>query len=274
MASDRTERAGTRSIDDTRAVAGSSGYVWSMTMTLDGKVALVTGGSRGIGRATAIALATAGATVGVNYRTRASAAEDVVARITGAGGHAIAVRADVSSPAAVTAMVETVTKQLGTVSILVNNAGIAEPRTLDTLELSDFDEAIRVNLRSAYLVTAAVLPAMRSAKWGRLIFMSSVAASIGGVIGPHYAASKAGMLGLMHGYASQLVKEGITANAISPGLIESDMIRGLSHVTPDRVPVGRYGVPEEVADIAVLLARNAYITGENIHVNGGSYFAS
>jgi 3-oxoacyl-[acyl-carrier protein] reductase len=243
-------------------------------MTLTGKVALVTGGSRGIGRAISIALAAAGANVAVNYRTQAAAADDVVGQITGAGGHAIAVRADVSVAADVAAMVDSITKQLGAVSILVNNAGIAEPRTIDTLQLSDFDEAIRVNLRSAYLVTAAVVPAMRAAKWGRLIFLSSVAASIGGVIGPHYAASKAGMLGLMHGYASQLVKEGITANAISPGLIESDMSRALTGVTPARVPMGRFGVPEEVADIAVLLAQNAYITGQNIHPNGGIHYAS
>ena len=109
------------------------------------------------------------------------------------------------------------------------------------MQLADFDEAIRVNLRSACLVTDAALPAMRRAKWGRIIFMSSVAANIGGTIGPHYAASKAGMLGIMHGYASLLVKEGITSNAISPGLIESDMVRVLVNVTPDRVPVGRYG---------------------------------
>jgi 3-oxoacyl-[acyl-carrier protein] reductase len=104
--------------------------------------------------------------------------------------------------------------------------------------------------------------------------VSSVAASIGGFVGPHYAAAKAGMLGLMHGYASNLVKEGITANAISPGLIESDMSRALTRATPDRVPIGRFGVPEEVADIAVLLAQNAYITGQNVHPNGGIYYAS
>jgi len=246
----------------------------SIGMTLNGKVALVTGGSRGIGRASAIALAAAGARVAVNYREQASAANEVVAQITAAGGQAIAVRADVSIPADVTALVASVTKQLGEVSILVNNAGIANARTLDTMELADFDEAIRVNLRSAYLVTQAVLPAMRTAKWGRIIFMSSIAASIGGVVGPHYAASKAGMLGLMHGYASHLVKQGVTVNAISPGMIESDMTRVLTHVTPDRVPIGRYGAPEEISDIVVLLAQNGYITGQNIHPNGGLYFAS
>jgi 3-oxoacyl-[acyl-carrier protein] reductase len=245
-----------------------------MLMTLNGKVALVTGGSRGIGRAISIALGAAGAKVAVNYRMQAAAADEVVGRITAAGGHAIAVRADVSIPGEVATLVDSITTQLGAVSILVNNAGLAEARTLDTLTLSDFDEAIRVNLRSAYMVTMAVVPAMRQAKWGRIIFLSSVAASIGGVIGPHYAASKAGMLGLMRGYASHLVKDGITVNAISPGLVESDMTRVLTQVTPDRVPIGRFGVPEEIAEIAVLLAQNGYMTGANVHANGGSYFSS
>ncbi len=243
-------------------------------MTLTGKIALVTGGSRGIGRAISIALANAGAHVAVNYHTQKDAAGAVVRDITAAGGRAIAVGANVADEASVTAMFESVTRQLGDIAILVNNAGIAHQRTIDTVQLADFDEAIRVNLRSAWLVTTAALPAMRRAKWGRIIFLSSVAANIGGTIGPHYAASKAGMLGLMHGYASLLVKEGITSNAISPGLIESDMVRVLVNVTPERVPVGRYGTPEEVASIAVMLASNAYMTGQNVHPNGGMYFAT
>ena len=243
-------------------------------MTLTGKIALVTGGSRGIGRAISIALANAGASVAVNYHAHKDAADAVVREITSAGGRAIAVGADVANEASVTTMFESVTRQLGNVAIVVNNAGIAHQRTIDTVQLADFDEAIRVNLRSAWLVTTAALPAMRRAKWGRIIFLSSVAANIGGTIGPHYAASKAGMLGIMHGYASLLVKEGITSNAISPGLIESDMVRVLVNVTPDRVPVGRYGTPEEVASIAVMLATNGYITGQNIHPNGGMFFAT
>jgi 3-oxoacyl-[acyl-carrier protein] reductase len=115
---------------------------------------------------------------------------------------------------------------------------------------------------------------MRRVKWGRLIFMSSVAANLGGTIGPHYAASKAGMLGLMHSYASLLMKEGITSNAISPALIESDMTRVLVNVTPDRIPMGRFGTAEEVASIAVLLATNGFMTGQTVHPNGGLYFTS
>ncbi|MBL6751861.1 MAG: SDR family NAD(P)-dependent oxidoreductase [Nevskia sp.] len=243
-------------------------------MDLHGKIALVTGGSRGIGREIALALAAAGADVAVNYKENRAAADEVVALVGKAGRRAIAVGADVSVPEQVDAMVGDVAARLGEVGILVNNAGVARPRPLDRVDLALFDEAIAVNLRSAFLVTTAVLPAMRRARWGRLIFISSVAANIGGVVGPHYAASKAGMIGLMHGYASQLVKEGITANAISPALIETDMVRAGLRVTPDFIPVGRFGRPEEVADAAVLLARNAYITGQAISINGGLYLTS
>ncbi len=137
-------------------------------MTLTGKIALVTGGSRGIGRAISIALANAGAQVAVNYHSQKDAADAVVREITAAAGRAIAVRADVADEASVTAMFESVTRQLGDVAILVNNAGVAHQRTIDTVQLADFDEAIRVNLRSAWLVTTAALPAMRRAKWGRI----------------------------------------------------------------------------------------------------------
>jgi 3-oxoacyl-[acyl-carrier protein] reductase len=240
-------------------------------LPLNGKVAMVTGGSRGLGRAIALALAGAGADVAVNYRENRAAADDVVTAITGCGRRAFAVAADVSVPTEVDAMVAAVTERLGGIGILVNNAGVARVRTIDALDLAVFDEAINVNLRSSFLVTQAVLPAMRAARWGRLIFLSSVAANIGGVVGPHYAASKAGMIGLMHGYASQLVKEGITSNAISPALIDTDMVRSDLRVTPDRIPVGRFGHVEEVADVALLLAQNAYITGQAISVNGGLY---
>jgi len=153
----------------------------------------------------------------------------------------------------------------------VNNAGIARARKLEDVDLALFDEAYSVNLRSAFVVTSAVLAAMRRNRWGRLIFISSTAANVGGVVGPHYAASKAGMIGLMHSYASQLVKEGITANVISPALVETDMVRSDLRVEPTRIPVGRFGRPEEVAEVAVMLARNSYITGQAINVNGGLY---
>jgi len=168
-------------------------------------------------------------------------------------------------------MFAAIRKDFGEVSILVNNAGVARGRKVEDVDLAVFDEAINVNLRSAFIVTAAALPAMRQARWGRLIFISSTAANVGGVVGPHYAASKAGMIGLMHSYATNLVKEGITANVISPALVETDMVRSDLRITPDRIPVGRFGRPEEVAEVAVMLARNGYITGQSININGGIY---
>jgi 3-oxoacyl-[acyl-carrier protein] reductase len=239
-------------------------------MDLNGRVALVTGGSRGIGRAIAIAMADAGADVAVNYKENKAAAEEVVVTISKSGRRAFAFGADVAVSREVDSMIAAITRQLGDIGILVNNAGIARGRKLEEVDLATFDEAISVNLRSAFLVTSAVLPAMRRGR-GRLIFISSTAANVGGIVGPHYAASKAGMIGLMHSYASQLVKEGITANVVSPALVETDMVRSDLQVRPDRIPVGRFGRVEEVADVAVMLARNGYITGQSINVNGGLY---
>ncbi len=135
----------------------------------------------------------------------------------------------------------------------------------------DWDEVLAVNLKSMFLVTQAVLLGMRQRKWGRIINLSSVAAQLGGVIGPHYAASKAGAIGLTHSYAALLAQEGITANAIAPALIETEMITSNPKARPDIVPLGRYGTVEEVADVVVMLASNAYVTGQTISVNGGWY---
>jgi len=132
---------------------------------------------------------------------------------------------------------------------------------------------ITVNLKSCFLVTQAVVPGMRARKWGRIINVSSVAAQVGGVVGPHYAASKAGMHGLTHYYAQRLAREGVTVNAIAPALVWSDMLAQVPNVTPDRIPVGRFGEPVEVADVAVMLARNGYITGQTLNVNGGWYLS-
>jgi 3-oxoacyl-[acyl-carrier protein] reductase len=162
---------------------------------------------------------------------------------------------------------------LGSISILVNNAGISRPQSLVEIKESDWDELIRVNLKSVFLTTQAVLPGMRARRWGRLINIASTAAQTGGVIGPHYAASKAGLLGLTHSYASLLVKEGITANAIAPALIETDMLESLRAKAADLIPLGRFGRPEEVAGVVVMLARNGYITGQTINVNGGYYMS-
>ncbi len=237
------------------------------------KVALVTGGSRGIGRATALALARAGARVAVNYETRAADAEVVCAEIRSQGGHAVAVQADVSIAAQVAEIVRQVESQLGPVGILVNNAGISRLQPFDQIGEQDWDEVLAVNLKSVFLATQAVLPGMREKRWGRIINVSSVAAQTGGVIGPHYAASKAGIHGLTHSYASLLAKEGITVNAIAPALIDTEMMRDNPRATPALIPVGRLGTVDEVADVVVMLAINGYITGQTINVNGGWYMS-
>jgi 3-oxoacyl-[acyl-carrier protein] reductase len=244
-----------------------------MTAELQGKVALVTGGSRGIGRAVALALAEAGAAVAVNYRAHTAEAEAACEEINRSGGRAVAVRADVAVAAEVAAMVGKIDGQLGPVSVLVNNAGISRPQPLDQITERDWDEVLAVNLKSVFLVTQAVLPGMRGAKWGRIINLSSVAAQTGGVVGPHYAASKAGIHGLTHSYANLLVKEGITVNAIAPALIATEMVRENPRARPDLIPVGRLGTVDEVADVVVMLAANGYITGQTINVNGGWYFS-
>ncbi|MCX6929369.1 MAG: 3-oxoacyl-ACP reductase FabG [Verrucomicrobia bacterium] len=244
-----------------------------MSNELNGKSALVTGGSRGIGRAAAVALAEAGADVAVNFQRREIEAESVCREIEGMGRRALAVRADVSKAAEVARLVETVEKGWGRIDILVNNAGISRPQDQSEITEQDWDDVLTINLKSMFLVTQAVLPGMRKRKWGRIINLSSVAAQLGGVIGPHYAASKAGAIGLTHSYAAVLAKEGITANAITPALIETEMITSNPKARPDLIPVGRFGKVEEVADVVVMLACNGYITGQTISVNGGWYMS-
>lgn len=254
-----------------RARYAASSEVLVMGRPFVGKVALVTGGGRGIGRSIALALAEAGAQVAVNYRTDQREAEGVVDAIAKQGGEALAVRADVAVPDDVAEMVAAVRRELGPVDVLVNNAGLARPMPLESIHLATWDATFAVNLRAPFIVTSAVLPEMRARGWGRLLYLSSTAARVGGVVGPHYAASKAGLEGLVHSYASLLAREGITANAIAPALIETEMIAGNARVQPDRIPVGRLGTPEEVAQIVVAVAANPYVTGQTIQVNGGIY---
>jgi 3-oxoacyl-[acyl-carrier protein] reductase len=241
------------------------------TPSLHGHTALVTGGSRGIGAAIVRSLAQAGAAVAINYRERASEANALVNAIGGDGGRAIAVAADVSQPDAVAALVQRVTWDLGPIDILVNNAGIAIVRGIDDLSEVDFDRTIAVNLKSVFLCTQAVLPAMRSKRWGRIINISSGAARGAGAIGPHYNASKAGLEGLTRGYAARLVKEGITVNAVAPSLIETDMMKG-QHELVSRIPMGRFGKAEEVAQAVMMLLDNPYMTGQTVAMSGGMAF--
>jgi len=239
---------------------------------LAGKVALVTGGSRGIGAAIAIALAEAGGMVAVNYRERQADAETVAGRAKAAGRAAMAVRADVSRADQVAAMLAAVERELGPVDILVNNAGIGPIRAIEDLTEADFDATIAVNLKSVFLCTQAVLPGMRARRWGRIVNISSGAARGAGGIGPHYNASKAGMEGLTRGYAARLVKEGITVNAVAPSLIETDMVRAGLASSPARIPLGRFGTPEECAEVALMLVGNAYMTGQTVALSGGMSF--
>jgi 3-oxoacyl-[acyl-carrier protein] reductase len=243
-----------------------------MPLDLTNRVALVTGASRGIGAAIALALADAGAAVAVIYRERDREAESVADAIIAKGRRSVTVAADVSAAAAVNSMVETVTAKLGPIDILVNNAGIALIRGIDDLTEADFDRTIAVNLKSAFLCTQAVLPHMRALGWGRIINISSGAARGAGGVGLHYNASKAGLEGLTRGYAARLVKHGITVNAVAPSLIETDMLKSGVAASPARIPLGRFGTSEEVAQVVTMLISNGYMTGQTVALSGGMSF--
>jgi 3-oxoacyl-[acyl-carrier protein] reductase len=241
--------------------------------TLQDRVALVTGASRGIGKSIALALARAGAHVAVNFRAKGEAAAEVCVEIEDLGRKAIGIQADVSKTADVDRMVSTAEKALGPIEIVVNNAGIAQIYPPERVTEQIFEHFLRINLTSVFLVTQRVLPAMRAAKWGRIINVSSIAAQTGGIIGLHYAASKAGILGLTRSYAAQLGKEGITANAIAPGLIETDMAAAVPENVRATIPAETIGSPDEVAAIAVLLAENKTINGQTFNINAGRYMS-
>lgn len=238
---------------------------------LQNAVAVVTGASRGLGRAIALTLAENGVDVAVNYRTREDEAQACADDIRRRGRRAAIVRADVSRVEETRRLVRDAEAALGPVTILINNAGIARTQGLDEVTEADWDELIDVNLKSAFFVSQAVLPAMRAARWGRIINISSTAAHTGGIVGPHYAASKAGLIGLTHFFASRLAREGITVNTIAPALVATDMLIHDLKTSPERIPVGRFGTPEEVAGVVLTLVQNGYITGQTISVNGGVY---
>jgi 3-oxoacyl-[acyl-carrier protein] reductase len=242
---------------------------------LKNRVALVTGASRGIGKAIAMALAEAGVAVAVNYRERREEATAVSESIRKQGGRAAAFGADVSVRTAVQTMVHDIEDRLGPVDILINNAGMAAIRGLDEMTEEDFDRSIAVNLKSTFLCTQAVLPGMRARHWGRIVNISSIGARVGaGTVSVAYGAAKAGVEGLTRGYALRLAREGITVNAVAPGLVDTEMGKPLIESgVAARIPVGRAGMGTEIAQAVLLLVENGYMTGQTIAVNGGALFS-
>jgi len=235
-----------------------------------GRIALVTGGSRGIGRATAIALGRAGANVAINFLTQEDAANEVALEIKNIGCNASIFQGDVSQSLEVDRMVAEISGKLGTIDILVNNAGQARRLSIDEVTEDDWEQTMSINLKSVFLVTRAVLPHMRAQKWGRIVNVSSGASMTGGSVGIHYSASKGGVDALSRAYASRLVKEGITVNIVSPSLIDTDMIP--DKLVAQNIPMGRLGLPQECADAIVQAASNGFMTGQTIFLNGGRYF--
>lgn len=240
---------------------------------MDGRIAVVTGGSGGIGRAIAARLLDGGAAVAVHYGRSAEPAEQLVADAQARGRTAIAVHADLSRAEAAAALIDEVERRLGPVDVVVANHGIGIRRSsFADLDVRDWDATFAVNTRAAFLLAQRALPGMQERRFGRLLFTSSVAALTGGVIGPDYAASKAALHGLLHYLAPKVAADGVTVNAIAPALITgTGMLPGQPDELAQRIPVGRLGTPDEVADLAVAVLANGYVTDQVISVDGGMY---
>ncbi|HEY3869691.1 MAG TPA: SDR family NAD(P)-dependent oxidoreductase [Actinocrinis sp.] len=240
------------------------------TGALEGRVALVTGGSGGIGAALSRRLAGAGAVVAVHYHTDRSAAEQVADAIAAAGGRAALFTADLADPDAPGRLVDRVEAEFGPVAVLAANAGLSRPGGYDDIDAAAFDATLAVNLRAPYLLARRVLPQMRRQRFGRILFTSSIAALTGGIVGPHYAASKAGLHGLTHHLASRVAADAVTVNAIAPALITgTDMLPGEPAELVERIPVHRLGTPDEVAALAMAVLTNAYVTSTIVTIDGG-----
>jgi 3-oxoacyl-[acyl-carrier protein] reductase len=237
------------------------------------KVAIVTGGGRGIGKGISLALGTSGMAVAVIYHRRATAAEETVVELRTRGGKGQIYQANVAIRDEVLEVVRQVRADFGRIDVLVNNAGVGSIVTTANLAEEEWDRVLAVNLKGAFLCSQAVLPAMRAQIGGRIINITSIAGQTGGRIGPHYAASKAGLIGLTRFMARELGSAGITVNAIAPAGIQTDMLRELAlHPAPER-PVSRAGVPEDVAAaVQYLVSEQAgFITGQVLSINGGSF---
>ena len=245
---------------------------------LNGQVAMITGGSRGIGRTAALALATEGAKVVVNYASSSTAADEVVAEITKAGGEAIALQADVSKVDQVDALFNKVTETWGRIDILVNNAGITRDTLLLRMKPEDWQAVIDLNLTGVFLCTRLASKIMLKQKSGRIINITSVAGQMGNPGQANYSAAKAGVIGFTKTVAKELASRGITVNAVAPGFIATDMTKELKNTEEilKFIPLGRYGQPEEVAGMIRFLAADpaaAYITGQVFNVDGGMVMA-
>jgi len=243
---------------------------------LTGKVALVTGASRGIGRAIAVLLAKEGAQVALNYHTDESGAQSVADEIASFGGTAMFSQADVSNSEQARAMIKKIVETWGRLDVLVNNAGITRDRTMRKLTDEDWVTVVNTNLNSVYWCTSAAMPVMIEQKFGRIINLSSYVGQAGNFGQANYAASKGGIIAFTKTAAIELAKFNITVNSLSPGFTLTDMLSKVSEAVQDqiksKIPMGRFGLPEEMAKAVLFLAADAdYITGQQINVNGGVY---